>query len=202
MHFKGEDSNLNLTFVKFNKEEVCPSKLVTMQKPSKSGRQVERKRFKPPTSPPIVGSAAVLITSPDFVVTKDAVDICFRLSGELLSLPQNAEEEAVMDKTVWDFMMKKAENNESYLVENNQTIQFLISAETEYVPEELVGEKLEEMGIGLNSRGNSYAPKGQLEYFQSWTGAPLKIHRPGLVSRQTDSFYKLPRQSLLCSNSM
>ena len=172
-----------------------------MQKPRKSGKKGERKRFKAPPPPPIIGSTAKLLTGKDPTGTKGAIDICFRLNGAMMSLPQNMEEEKIMDKVLWDFMMKKASNNISHLVEKGRSILILIAAETEFIPEESVDEKLEELGLE-DSRECTYAKNGKLEYYQSWTGTQLKLHREGFVTPQVDSFYKLPQQSMLCVSSL
>ena len=127
-----------MKFIKMAKNEVCPEKPMTMQKPRKSGGKVERKRFKPRIPPPIIGSSAKLISGHPQTGTKSAIDVCFRLNGALMSLPQNVEEEKIMDKILWDYMMKKAANNITQLIEDKNTIWISIAGETEFIPEESV----------------------------------------------------------------
>ena len=71
---------------------------MTMQKPRKSGKKIERKRFKEPTPPSIVGSAKQVISGHPQTGLKEAIDVCFRFNGALMSLPQNLDEEKAMDK--------------------------------------------------------------------------------------------------------
>ena len=98
-----------------------------------------------------------------------------------MSLPQSLEEEKLMDKTIWDFMMTKAANNMSYLIEEVHTITIFISAESEFVPEDSVGSKLADLGIDVDSREAYYAPNGKLDFYQSWTNEKLRVHREGFL---------------------
>ena len=77
--FKEEENAPDVTFIKMDMAEVCPDKPVTMQKPRKSGKKIQQKRYKPPVSPPIIGSAVKLITGNPHTSTKTAIDTCFRL---------------------------------------------------------------------------------------------------------------------------
>ena len=92
-----------------------------------------------------------------------------------MSLPQSHEEEKLMDKTLWDFMMKKAANKMSHLIEEEHTIWIHIAAESEFVPEDSVRSKLAEFGIDADSREGYYAPNGKLDFYQSWTNEKLKV---------------------------
>ena len=56
-------------------------------------------------------SVLEFITDPYLVTNAGVVDRCFRLNGELIPLPQNAEEEKAMDNTLWDWMLKRVGNN-------------------------------------------------------------------------------------------
>ena len=173
-----------------------------MQKPRKSGRKSERKRFKPPPPPSIVGSTKQVISGHPQTGLKEAIDVCFRFNGALMSLPQSLEEEKAMDKTLWNFMMKSVANNITLLIEEELAIWIYVAAETEFIPEVSVEKKLREFGIEMSSRESYYAPDGKLEYYHSLTGAKLTIHREGFVTRQVDTFYKLPQQSIRCISSM
>ena len=123
-----EEDAPNIIFKKGDKNEVCPNKPTPIQKPRISGRNMERKRFKPPVSPPIVGSTAKLITGHKGQAgtnTNEAIDVCFRVNGSLMSLPQSSVEEKIMDKVLWNFMMKKAASNVSKLIEEKQLFGYL-----------------------------------------------------------------------------
>ena len=175
-----------------------------MQKPRKSGRKLERKRFKPLISPPIVGSTAKLISGHKGQAgtnTNEAIDVCFRVNGALMSLPQSSVEEKIMDKVLWNFMMKKAAGNMSKLIEETISVGIIIAAETEFIPDDAVGSKLSELGIDENSR-EQYFPNGQVEYYHSWTGARLDIHREGFVNPTGASTYKIQQDSLRCMSSL
>ena len=95
--FQAGDAAPSVRFIKMARNEVCPEKPMIMQKPRKSGGKAERKRFKPHIPPPIIGSSAKLISGPPPTGIKDAIDVCFQLNGVLMSLPQNLEEEKIMD---------------------------------------------------------------------------------------------------------
>ena len=53
-----------------------------------------------------------LITDPFLKANTDAVDRCLRLNGELMPVPQTKDEEALFDKTLWDYMNKRLENSD------------------------------------------------------------------------------------------
>ena len=44
-------------------------------------------------------------------------DMCFRLNGELIAIPQSKEEAKLMERILFDYMKKKVSNNQTYLNE-------------------------------------------------------------------------------------
>ena len=97
-----------------DKSDVCPdeSKQAVMQKPKLSAGTNLKRRYKPSSnSLGLLGSILELITDPGDKTFDDAIDRCFRLNGELMTMPQNENEDIVLDKIFWNFMLKKASNN-------------------------------------------------------------------------------------------
>ena len=47
-----------------------------------------------------------LSQNPDLKNAMDCKDRCYRLSGQILTIPVNEEEEKLLDKTGWNYMMK------------------------------------------------------------------------------------------------
>ena len=88
-----ESTGKNVTFMKMDSSEVCPdpNKPVTMQQPRITASGADRRRFQPSrrrrTS--YAGDIMELITDLDEKTNGDAENRCFRLNGELLTLPQN-----------------------------------------------------------------------------------------------------------------
>ena len=62
------------------------------------------------------------ITDPITIPPSTVLDSCLRLNGELIPLPQNEEEEKAMDSVLWDFMLKREENNLTKLIEDGPSI--------------------------------------------------------------------------------
>ena len=89
----GETTGKNVTFLKMDSSEVCPdpNKPVTMQQPRIAASGADRRRFQPPRrrKASYAGDIMELITDPDLKSNGDAENRCFRLNGELLTLPQN-----------------------------------------------------------------------------------------------------------------
>ena len=113
---------INVKFVSMDKSEVCPDPAMpaAKQQPRPSAETRERKRFKPEPAEnalSLAGSILELITDPDTKTLIDVQDRCFRLNGELVTVPQTEEEEKLVDNVAWDYQMKKASNNMTHLVE-------------------------------------------------------------------------------------
>ena len=120
-----------------------------MQKPRKSARK-SKGRFIPKSS--FISSSFVdhvleVLTDPDSKTTREASDRCFRLNGELITLPQNEEEEKVMDKALWDYMMQRTSNNISQLIETSATTSTDVAGETMMDDEESVRKKFKDLSV-------------------------------------------------------
>ena len=166
-----------------------------MKKPSMSAATNEKKRFKPKSiKQSFVGSTLEYISAPDSKTNGEAQDMCFRLNGELMTLPQNAEEEKLMDKTLWDYITKKVENNISEIVDTGKIIGVWTAAESKVV-EDKVGES-------SNFREQTYPIQGKHEFFHPWTGSPLKLFRDAFVLPQSSTIYKFTKMCPRCFNSM
>ena len=70
------------------------------------------------------------ISDPDPKAPLEAKDRCFRLAGELLTVPQTDEEEKFLYDYLMNFMMMKAANNLTYLSMTRKTARFWVGGET------------------------------------------------------------------------
>ena len=133
------DSPLNVSVTRKSKAEVCPdpNSKEKMQEPSKIAGQTEKKRYKPKISknPSFVGKILELITDRYNKDAAECKDRCYRLNGEIMAHPQTEEEAMYMDKTLWNYMMKKASNDLDALV---------------------TGYKFQELWVGGESRLEDY----------------------------------------------
>ena len=69
-----------------------------------------------------VGRVLELMTDPEKKNALEYKDRCFRLSGEIMTVPQSNEEADYMDKVLWEYMMRKANNDINLLIKtNNET---------------------------------------------------------------------------------
>ena len=174
-----------------------------MQKePNKSAEKSKTKRFKPGKMLTLLDSVLELITDPEDIPLSAAVDQCFRLNGELLTLPKNEEEEKAMDNILWDFMLKRVENNMSKLIEDGPSVAIWVAAVTRKVEENSIDSKFEEMGFDVDSKQQTYPPNGELDLVHPYTGVSLDYYRKTFVWPQTMSYYKFPELGLYCISSM
>lgn len=194
-----ETSTLNVTFIKMDMSEVCPSKAARPQKPRLSSAGNARKRFKPPkrNRTSNAGSVLELITDPDGKVNGDAQDRCFRLNGKLITLPQNKEDEDLMNGVLLDYMRKKSSNNESEMV-NVGSLWNFVAANTRLLNREEVENKFQSHGLSSDSRQQTYPLKSKTELFHSWTGEPLHDYRGDLILPQVMTYYKYPQLCVYC----
>ena len=104
-----ENTPNNVTIIQIEKSEVCPNinqlvgnTLVKKQELKKSSGKADRTRFQPRFSPksPFVGSVVEVIADLKYKTTTDAQESCFRLNGELMTIPQTKEENQLTDKTL------------------------------------------------------------------------------------------------------
>ena len=179
----------NVTFVTMDSSEVCPDpgKLVTMQQPRISASGTDRRRFQPPPRNRTSYASDVLeyITGADAKTFSDVEDRCFRMNGELFTLPQNKVDEDIMNEVLWTYLMKKTSNDEKRVYEHT-SIPTPVAART---------------GTGKfsdNSRQQTYPPKGKIDLFHPWTGEALHDYRGDLIWPQTGTYYKYPQLCFLC----
>ena len=139
-------------------------------------------------------SVLVYIGDPSWHTNRDAIDRCQRLTGELTSLPQNEDEEKMMDKLILDYYLKVSGLNESSIP---LAFSVKVIGETLLLNEDTTNKKLKE----LEEREQTYPKNGEMELFHPLTGARLKMYRPGIVMPQSRSYYKYPLQCLVCFHS-
>ena len=167
----------NVTIMRMDLSEVCPdsSKPVKMQLPKISASGNGRRRFQPPrrNRTSYTDSVLELITDRDFKTSDDVQCRCFRLNGELMTLPQNKGDEDLMNNVLWNYEMKKNSNDEDKTIEGASTRAF-IGAMT----------KKNEAEDVSRSRQQTYPPEGKLDLLQPWTGESLHDYRGDLVLPQ------------------
>ena len=128
----------------------------------------------------------------------EAIDLCMRLNGYLLTIPQNDEELEFMDKTIWDFKMKRASNNLTFLEENSKYVEIWNAAETKLSN----GEKSSKEDTFL-SRELIFPNSGEFQLYHTLTGEPLNPYRPGdmmIYAYTTNPIVR--KQCVLCHSSM
>ena len=91
--------------------------------------------------------------------------------------PQNEEEATVMDKILWDFMMKKTLNNVTYFNENFKIADILVAGETKVSDEDRLKD------ISSRSREQECPKNGEFQVFDPLSGNyghahPLSCNRP------------------------
>ena len=184
-----EKSAMNVTFVQIDKSKVCidPNNPLVMQEASKSAGNTNRKRFrpKPISNSSFVGSVLEVITTPNTIDAADARDRCFRLNGVLMSIPQNPEEQKLMDITLWDYMMKKASNNITHIMDNGKECGIWVEGETDISTEV----------FSFGSRELFYPKNGAVKHFHPWTGDLL---RPNTILPGHGTWYKVVKECPLC----
>ena len=163
----------NVTIVSIDKKEICidPNKKIEPQMPDLSGKKSTGNHFKPkPPKKSLTDSVLELITDPLNTKTAfQARDLCYRLNGELLPRPQTKEEETLMDKVLWDFMMTKTMNNLTFINENHKVADIWAGG-ISYVSEE---ESSKDLSI-FGSREHIFPESGHFQLFHSSTGEPLE----------------------------
>ena len=191
---------MNITFLTIDGSEICldGTKPIVTQKPRYSTDTVEAKRFRPKligNSTSFLSNILEFITDPDWKSQYDAEDRCFRFNGELISAPQNKKEEEMVDKLLWDYMMKKAANNVSYIIENSKQMKTFTSTITRPID---IGD----MSDSYDPRQMTFPPQGKQDLIHSLTGESLKRHREGYIYPQQITFYKFPQVTVLCWSSI
>ena len=93
----------------------------------------------------------------------EAKDMCYRLNGELMTIPQNEEEAVILTKMFNDFILKKVSNNQTYLNENQFHMVFYLAGEVE-------GDATD---MYTSPREQAYAQNGETTSFHPITGVKL-----------------------------
>ena len=162
----------NVSFIKMDSTEVCPDpdKKFPREKPVKSTEGTEKKRFQPRTykHDSFIGLVVEFIENNAMKDVEEAKDMCFRLNGELTTVPQTEEEEIVLTKIVRDYIMKKVSNNKTYLEKNDFKVQYWLAGETVEIAED----------IFTSNREQAYSPSGESTYFHPITGVKLDPVKP------------------------
>ena len=159
------------------KSEVCAeiSMPVREKKAKVLASKTERKRFKPKLIGKYVSGATleVMLIPKEEKAPKDNGEMCFRLNGELAPVPQNEEEDKILDKTVWDYMTKKVANNISDMVEKGFVFAIWVAGES-------IVEEKDRNGI---QKDLVFPPKGELDWIHPWSGARIKSYKEVQICR-------------------
>ena len=182
----------NVSFTKMEKSMVCLdiTKHVMEKKARISASKGERRRFKPKARGKYVSGAILeMIFIPKEPMTpKEDEDLCFRLNGELAPLPQNEEEDKMLDKTIWDYMIKRAANNISDIVEKGNIVVVWVGGES-------VLESQGSNGI-KNFKELVYPLNGELNWTHPWTGAKMKSYKAGYIVPQSGTYTSFTKMCL------
>ena len=191
------DSQLEVTIEIMDKSEIClqTDMKPTAQEPSKSARMSNKKRYNQPSKfkASYVDYVLEVITDPFAKDNPEAVDRCLRLNGELMPLPQTKEEEAFFDKTVWDYMNKRIENNISLVADEATALPCIwFAGQTAIIEEE----------FSTFSREMTFANNGVMELFNPTTGVKIDPYKQGeIVISQQATFYNYPQVCCMGYNS-
>ena len=115
-----------------------------------------------------IGKVIEIISDPYRISPIESKDRCYRLDGEILTVPQTEEEEQVLAKVQLDFMMKKAANNVTFINENLKRADLWVGGETDDMTK--VYPDLENR---FDSADLLYPSNGTLKCHQLVTGVPL-----------------------------
>ena len=183
----------NVSFIKLDQSEVCPDPNVMTQK-QKTIESTEgngKKKFQPKTKnhKTFVGLVLELIEHNELKDIEEAKDMCFRLNGELMTVPQNKEEEMIMRKIIDDFIMKKVSNNQTYLNENDFGMRWWLAGES----------KEEERDMYTSPRKQAYALNGITTYFHPITQIKLNPIQP-MMRPDYSTNPKFRKQCVRCFN--
>ena len=103
----------------------------------------------------------------------------------------------MIDKLLWDYMMKKSKNNISHIVKTSGQVIVLTATTTREILIE-AGQ----ISTSYDPRESTYPEKGKQDLIHSLTGKSLKRHREGYIYPQSATEYKYPQISLRCTHSI
>ena len=195
-----ENATKNITIVTVEKKSVChdPKGKIKKQLPVLSASKSKKKRFRTNLKGNNSLSDSVLELMTDSLNIKNAFqceDLCYRLNGELLQRPETKEEEDLMDRLLWNFMLTKAENNITFLTENYKVVDIWAGGVSK-VPEQ---EKLKDLSSS-GTREHVYPPGNRFQLFHSFTGKPLSEVGIQIPYFATDQ--RTREMCPICHNSM
>ena len=196
---KEEGEEKIVTIIKMDKSEVCPdsSKTILEEKPTKAAGSNQKKRFKPRIMPNKSSLSSVLEYIEDHSLKSADMgkDMCFRLNGELMTVPQSEDEAKMMEKILRDYMRKKVSNNQTYIDENKVSVEIWVAGETSPTEQE------KNEAVYSTSRVHKYAKNGVARYVHPITQETLSPLRPMLVPiHATD--VRVPRYCITCIDTL
>ena len=198
------ESQINVTFIKKSKSDVCPDpdiKFLKMDEPSRMGADTESTRFKPSfteENPTFIGKVLEIITDPYPKSYFEARDRCYRLAGEIMPIPQTEEEERLMDKTQWDFMMKKVDNNVTFLDDNLKVVILWVGGESS--KDDLL-EVFPNMEKRILARESLVPDIPYLKYYHPTSGVLISPRKPMLAPVHFDTI-GIVQYCNVCYNSL
>ena len=198
------DSPLNVSFIKMNKDDICPDPEYQeqVQEPSKLASKTVKNIFRPKSkdsdASSYVGKILELMTDP---VSKDALeckDRCFRLGGEIMTVPQTEEEKEYMDKIFWEYKMKKAGNDIDILIDKFKIMEAHAGGETntdDYI------DSIQDLNSKLLNRNGLFPKGGYYKYYHPVTKSELKPLLPTLLPLHNTDAFPI-KQCLICFSSL
>jgi len=112
--------------------------------------------------------------------------------------PQTEEEALYMDKTLWDYMMKKASNDLDALVTGNKYQEIYVGGESRL---EDYNETIPDLADNLKKRNGLYPKDGYYKFYHPVTKEEMQPLKPTLMPHSLQSIYPI-KQCLICFSSL
>ena len=203
---------MDVSFIKMDKKEIClkTDQQLSVQKPKKNARKSTRRRFKPELMANKTNDNFVIeiISSPDLKRYDDSLDICLRVGGDIMMMPQNKREMEVMDKVMWAYARERVANNLSFiddLVEKggalwSVTVRVFVGGQSAVIDDDILRR---EQGKSYDPRESKYPVNGKVELIHPWTGKPLIPYGQGTITWPSiGASHDHPTYIFVCHNSM
>ena len=123
---------------------------------------------------------------------RDASDMCLRLNGQLMPMPQNEMEEELVEKIIWEYIARS--RNVTWFTEVWGIFGYYMGGETRLN---------EEYSGASNILGDQvYPPDGRADFYDPVTGDHVKLYRDDLVWPQGATIYTPKTQCPIFYNSL
>ena len=192
-----DETKFTVTWVKMDKKDICPDPLTPAirQEPSKLGGNRVATRYKPKHDgvSSFVGKVLEVISDPYENNALECKDRCLRLSGTILTVPQNEVEEKLMDETLWDYVAKKVSNNITLLQKIRADIHVGGKTSSD------IEKGFQDLNTSIESREGLYPDGGYYQFYHPVTEERIKPSK--LLFPMHNTFTKLVQICIVCFTS-